>query len=88
MPEFRIAATTTDAQDGLSRLLGDVARFGYGLMSVKLDASPTPSRIEMHVTAENVTSDLMGARLARHPSILRLCATEHRARTQTGQHNA
>jgi len=88
MPEFHIAATTTDAQDGLSRLLGDVARFGYGLMSVKLDASPEPSQIEMHVTAEDVTSDVVGARLARHPSILRLCASEHSAETQTGKQNA
>jgi len=88
MPEFRIAATMTDAHDGLSRLLGDVARFGYGLMSVKLDTSPAPSQIEMHVTADDVTSEVIAARLARHPSILCLCATEDRTQTQTGKLNA
>lgn len=76
MPEFRIRATTSNPHDGLSRLLGDIARFGFRLISLNLETTERSGRIEMHLIAEDVSGDVVRARLSRHPCISQLNAIE------------
>lgn len=76
MPEFRIAATVSNSHDGLSRLLGDVERFGFRLTSLNLETTGSLNRIEMRFGADEVSCDVVRARLSRHPCISQLNATE------------
>lgn len=76
MPEFRIAATVSHPHDGLSRLLGDVERFGFRLISANLETTGRFGRIEMHLSADDVIGDVVMARLSRHHCIFQLNAIE------------
>lgn len=76
MPEVHVTATVTDAHDGLTRLLGDVARFGYELTSVVLDNTAKQGRVQIGFIVEGTDPAIVGARLSRHPTIIWLEATK------------
>ena len=71
-----MTATVADAHDGLTRLLGDVARFGYELTSVDLDNTDGQCRVQMRFILKGTTPEIVGARLSRHPTIVWLDANK------------
>lgn len=73
-----ITASTSDAYDGLVRLLADVQRFGFALVEVSSslqDDARTAIRMIIETDGVSDCADI-GFRLARHPALTAVEAFE------------
>lgn len=71
MPRFHVIAELSDAPDGLSRLMLDVARFGLDLHWITLETAPRgTAQTEMQIgTASTVDRVSVMWRFSRHPVV-------------------
>jgi hypothetical protein len=76
MQELVIEADLNDPYDGAIRILGDAQRFGFELQSVALTAKSDgrASAIITLYVPTSVDTQIVCARLARHPAVQRVNA--------------
>lgn len=76
VPGFHVTTAVADAQDGLTRLLGDLGRFGSELTSVDSDNTDRQGRLQMRFIVDWADPEIVSTRLSRHPRIIWLEATK------------
>ncbi len=70
MPSYYVTAQLSDAHDGLTRLLGDIARFGCDLESVSLLGGSTEDCwVDLSFQGRAQDLDNLSWRLGRHLSV-------------------
>lgn len=70
-PELSVSADLSDSIDGLTRLITDVARFGFDLRRLSVQVQENGfSRAEMTLASQaEIDSQTIAERFNRHPSM-------------------